>query len=214
MALFTSGHMTTRSYAIETDNKGLAKSPWPMHGQNAQHTGRAVGTTNPSVIQPEPEPNVPQKGLIAYYPFNGNARDEAGHGHDGTVVGATLTVDRHGKPNNSAYQFKPGNSIKIKGLLGKPKNITLSTWVKLDGQQGQWGAEIISLGTSVSIRVDSKLGTGGFSRTGQSSWLGTMAKAHYTGTGWHQIILTFDGNTDKQVTYVDGRQLASKKIRH
>ena len=29
-------------YAIKTDSKGLAKSPWPMRGQNAQHTGRVM----------------------------------------------------------------------------------------------------------------------------------------------------------------------------
>ncbi|MBT5846713.1 MAG: PQQ-like beta-propeller repeat protein, partial [Verrucomicrobiales bacterium] len=28
-------------YAIKTDSKGPAKSPWPMRGQNALHTGRA-----------------------------------------------------------------------------------------------------------------------------------------------------------------------------
>ena len=28
-------------YAIKTDSKGPAKSPWPMRGQNARHTGRA-----------------------------------------------------------------------------------------------------------------------------------------------------------------------------
>ena len=28
-------------YAIKTDSKGLAKSPWPMRGQNPQHTSRA-----------------------------------------------------------------------------------------------------------------------------------------------------------------------------
>jgi hypothetical protein len=28
-------------YAIKTDSKGLAKSPWPMRGQNLLHTGRA-----------------------------------------------------------------------------------------------------------------------------------------------------------------------------
>ena len=27
-------------YAIKSDSKGLAKSPWPMRGQNARHTGR------------------------------------------------------------------------------------------------------------------------------------------------------------------------------
>ena len=29
-------------YAIKTDSKGLAKSPWPMRGQNPLHTGRAL----------------------------------------------------------------------------------------------------------------------------------------------------------------------------
>ena len=31
-----------------------------------------------------------ETGLIAYYPFNGNANDESGNGNDGTVIGATL----------------------------------------------------------------------------------------------------------------------------
>ena len=31
-------------YAIKTDSTGLAKSPWPMRGQNPQHTGRAPAT--------------------------------------------------------------------------------------------------------------------------------------------------------------------------
>ena len=29
-------------YAIKTDSKGPAKSPWPMCGQNARHTGRVM----------------------------------------------------------------------------------------------------------------------------------------------------------------------------
>lgn len=45
-----------------------------------------------------------QEGLIAYFPFNGNANDEAGNGHDGIVYGATLTTDRFGN-TNSAYEF-------------------------------------------------------------------------------------------------------------
>jgi len=35
------GSYDNKLYAIKTDSKGLAKSPWPMRGQNAQHTGRA-----------------------------------------------------------------------------------------------------------------------------------------------------------------------------
>ena len=35
------GSYDDKLYAIKTDSKGLAKSPWPMRGQNAQHTDRA-----------------------------------------------------------------------------------------------------------------------------------------------------------------------------
>jgi YVTN family beta-propeller protein len=45
-----------------------------------------------------------EEGLIAYYPFNGNANDESGMGNHGTVHGATLTTDRFGNLN-SAYSF-------------------------------------------------------------------------------------------------------------
>jgi len=44
------------------------------------------------------------EGLVAYYPFNGNADDQSGNGHDGTVYGATLTNDRFGV-SSSAYSF-------------------------------------------------------------------------------------------------------------
>ena len=36
------GSSDKKLYAIKTDSKGLAKSPWPMRGQNPQHTGRAL----------------------------------------------------------------------------------------------------------------------------------------------------------------------------
>jgi len=36
------GSNNGKVYAIRTNSKGLAKSPWPMFGQNARHTGRAT----------------------------------------------------------------------------------------------------------------------------------------------------------------------------
>lgn len=38
------GSYDNKLYAIKTNSKGLAKSPWPMRGQNPQHTGRAPAT--------------------------------------------------------------------------------------------------------------------------------------------------------------------------
>ena len=36
------GSEDKKVYAIKTESLGLAKSPWPMRGQNARHTGRVM----------------------------------------------------------------------------------------------------------------------------------------------------------------------------
>ena len=36
------GSRDNKVYALKTDSKGLAKSSWPMRGQNARHTGRVM----------------------------------------------------------------------------------------------------------------------------------------------------------------------------
>lgn len=74
----------------------------------------------------------PSNGLIAWYPFNGNAGDSSGFGNHGTVFGATLTTDRNGNPG-SAYLFN-GSSHEITAPLNaslRPVNrITIATWIR------------------------------------------------------------------------------------
>ena len=48
------------------------------------------------------------EGLVAYYPFNGNANDESGNGNNGEVNGATLAEDRFGGAGK-AYSFDGEN---------------------------------------------------------------------------------------------------------
>jgi len=67
-------------------------------------------------------------GLVAYYPFTGNANDSSGHGFNGTVNGPTLTTDRFGI-QNSAYSFS-SNSIGVahNPLLNLSNSFTISLW--------------------------------------------------------------------------------------
>ena len=44
------------------------------------------------------------QGLVAYYPFNGNANDASGNGNNAIFNNATLAADRLGNAN-SAYSF-------------------------------------------------------------------------------------------------------------
>lgn len=70
-------------------------------------------------------------GLVAYYPFDGNADDQSGNGHDGAVYGATLTTDRFGNPN-SAYSFDGIDdyiAVVYADAFQLPV-ITLSAWIR------------------------------------------------------------------------------------
>jgi hypothetical protein len=70
-------------------------------------------------------------GLVAYYPFNGNANDASGHGNNANDIQATLSADRFGIAN-SAYSFNGVNNYI--GFAGVPTsqvdNWTVTTWLK------------------------------------------------------------------------------------
>jgi hypothetical protein len=71
--------------------------------------------------------------LLAYYPFQGDANDASGYGHNGVVTGASLAADRNGNAN-SAYAFNGSGSI----LAAMPTGFlpageaarTLTAWMK------------------------------------------------------------------------------------
>ncbi len=67
-------------------------------------------------------------GLVAYYPFCGNANDQSGNGLNGVVNGATLTTDRFGN-SNSAYHFDGLDDV-ISANVNLPQNVTVSCWIK------------------------------------------------------------------------------------
>jgi hypothetical protein len=73
-------------------------------------------------------------GLVAYYPFNGNANDESGNGNDGAVNGATLTEDRLGNAD-SAYSFDGVDDYvlipedNLNGVLESSVDFTISMWM-------------------------------------------------------------------------------------
>jgi hypothetical protein len=76
----------------------------------------------------------PTEGLVAWYPFNGNARDASGNGWDGTVVNAVLTRDRFGAAN-SAYSFNGVDAqIEFWGFDFAPtttRDVSISVWVNI-----------------------------------------------------------------------------------
>jgi hypothetical protein len=89
-------------------------------------------------IEVVPNSAIAQSGLVAYYPFNGNANDESGNGNDGVASeGVTFVADRFGTAN-SACRFDgiSGAITAPQGNLSQNNNISLSLWIKADDLTG------------------------------------------------------------------------------
>ncbi|MBW2719107.1 MAG: hypothetical protein JRD94_11330, partial [Deltaproteobacteria bacterium] len=75
---------------------------------------------------------VPTEGLLAHYPFSGDARDHSGNGYDGTVNGPVLATDRFGT-SDGAYSFDG-----VDDVIGLPHEPELDDGVNAAGSLGAW----------------------------------------------------------------------------
>jgi hypothetical protein len=166
--------------------------------------------------------NIPTAGLVAFYPFNGNANDASGNGNNGTVNGATLSSDRNGVINNS-YVFNPTNSSHIvvpftNSLNSIQTGLTMAAWAFMDGGT--------SIGTPPRImELRGAYGGGGnagfvmlawgnsnTNRTFETRWYNNSGNNNISisptstvaALNWHYLVYTADGNTGIGKFYVDG----------
>jgi hypothetical protein len=145
---------------------------------------------------------VPANGLVAYYPFNGNANDFSGNGNNGVVNSANLTSDRFGNANN-AYSFDgiasgiliPYSSI-MSSLVG---NFSVSFWIKNNLPLNHLGAHIWHRQDGCfdfAISSDNKINYG---KQGISNILSSNAILQNT---WTSVLYTKSGNEHK--VYING----------
>jgi hypothetical protein len=163
------------------------------------------------------------KGLQAYYPFNGNANDESGNKNHPIFNNASITSDRFGNLNsayhfNGVYQYM---RIPNKPSLNFGNEITLSVWVRPTGFYYDicHASQVISKGGgnynpgNYALRYDDALFTGGM---GCDGGLCDTLHQNFRGTGtvlkpyggdfikkgqWYNVLYTNDGKTAR--LYVD-----------
>ncbi len=151
-------------------------------------------------------------GLVAYYPFNGNANDESGNGNHGTVNGATLTLDRNGNVDSAYYFNGVSDFIQIPGAPFNldTSDVTLSAWIIANtmtmGGHGiiskRDGAIAWSAGYTMEVdgdvqKVNSTIGDGSGSKA--------IFRSSNTVTDgqWHMVTAVSDRDGYGQI-YIDG----------
>jgi hypothetical protein len=103
-----------------------------------------------------------QQGLVAYYPFNGNANDESGNGNHGVIYGARLASDRH-MQQMKAFAFKHGHYIDLPPkLLSQQETLAMAAWCKPAFPDGKKWPRIVGgngddLAKNISINIGQRV---------------------------------------------------------
>jgi hypothetical protein len=148
-------------------------------------------------------------GLVAYYPFDGDAKDASGNGNDGTVHGATLTEDRFGN-TESAYNFDGKNdSIKIADDVSLDvESLTMAAWIYRIGNcpSSQDSCMIFNKESSYEFAIRSG-NTLQWALQINGKWDWKDTKKQIPQGKWVHVVLTFDNSIVK--SYVDNELVES-----
>jgi len=143
---------------------------------------------------------IPTDGLLAYYPFNGNANDESGNGHNGEVIGSVLTTDRFGR-SDMAYYFNGSNSYINSELDVSETDYTLSLWFKTNCNS--CGIYSVVSGAGAHDR-HVYLNSGNIYARIYSEE--TIHGANiYSDDQWHHVVHEYSSDIGGQRIYVDGK---------
>ena len=152
-------------------------------------------------------------GLIAYFPFTGNADDAGGNGYDGTVYGgAALTADRFGMAE-SAYYFDGVNDyidIGNNESLQPLDSFSVMAWVMLDSLSSNF-AHIVSMSGAVpngftGYAIQARGSAVYFSLGNGSNGYYHAVKGNVIEAGkWYHLAGIYSGST--QSLYINGEEV-------
>jgi len=147
-------------------------------------------------------------GLVAYYPFTGDANDASGNGHHGTVHGATPCAGPNGFGN--AYSFDGDDYIRVSDPPSVTTAVTFAAWVKPGS--GPLSSMIINKSTylvdqtySLSVGDDCTARVVVFTDAGRCDVDSNIALSRGT---WAHIAGVYDGNS--LTIYIDGQEHGSE----
>jgi LruC domain-containing protein len=165
------------------------------------------------LYSPSGTPNL-STGLIAYYPFNGNASDATGNGNNGTVTGAVLTNDRHGETNKSYYFSGSGCSTRIDADINTSSitnAMSLAFWVMRTGS-GCIAPRVMEFWPGSDATSQLVVDIGARDHYSISHWVSggvlSLASGTFSNNQWVHLVYTNDGTT--ACVYQNGQLIQSK----
>ncbi|MFY7734900.1 MAG: LamG-like jellyroll fold domain-containing protein [Bacteroidia bacterium] len=170
----------------------------------------AVALTTSTLFAQVPS-YVSTDGLVAYYPFIGNANDATTNGNNGVVNGASLTTDKNGN-SNSAYLYNgSSNNIGItQPFLGgiQVSSFSFYTRFKTIGTSANgsayniWGKSFFWGEVNFGIAPNNTLYIIWANSNGGNTYTHVQTNTGIIPETWTDAVITFDNSTIK--IYING----------
>lgn len=164
---------------------------------------------------------VPTKGLLGWWPLDGNAIDSSTNQNHGVVDGATPAKDRFGQ-SNKAFEFD-GIDDEITFEVKQISSLSISVWQKpidkgeaydpifqlrkdciSQGYDRNMGAEMYTLKRDGEVKIVSKLGDRKCNHT-SSTIGGFVPNAIASFDKWSHYVMTINGSTKEATIYHNGK---------
>lgn len=152
-------------------------------------------------------------GLVGYYPFNGNAKDESGNANDGNVIGPILCNDKSGV-SQSAYIFFTSHQDRIEcneDPIGDDETVSVSVMINPYARSYSNSVDdieyIISTGSqtnSIGYYIYWDKGNIGLGRKTQSFCFDTVLYTNYQHNEWYNIVYMYNNDNKSVNLYVNG----------
>ena len=174
--------------------------------------------------RPHVNPYFLKQGLVAYYPFNGNTKDESGNGNDGKASEVTLARDRNGYNQRAAFFSgqRPHILVRNPDSRFNLQEFTLSAWVATDknsahmpviyklsrGSSNEENYKLALVGENAAVSVEQNDGK---DHNAKTPFLLGQGFVHLAGTYDGQSLKLYMNGELKATTAVGGRALYSGK---
>ncbi len=162
---------------------------------------------------------MPEAGLVCYYPMNGNANDFSGNNYHGIVNGPVLIADRFGNIN-SAYDFDGINDYidlsEFANELNFEQPASFSFWVNTSADIGMavysvsdattgYSISMIAIGNSTTFTLTNEIAIASHRRDDSDMYIAgftTTNRGMLVNQKWHHLAYIYDGIAVK--IYIDG----------
>jgi uncharacterized repeat protein (TIGR02543 family) len=147
------------------------------------------------------------KGMLAYWPFNGDAKDETGRGNNGALTDVVAIPDRLSKPS-AAFQFNGTSStIRVPTSITAGKDLTFSFWGKYSQPDSLWSVihrDSWGLGYLHCNVNTTTFGLGVGADNPQGYDIESNGLEQWRAEGWNHLVFVRNATTMKYLFYVNG----------